>query len=114
MAEQKREHFSDKPTFLPDLHKWVNDPTAEGARAPDPRLMGRADEEFMRLLDQMLGPGGYMKYKSALNAQRGVAAPPAPPAPTMTPTQVPTNNGIDNAGFGFTDKTKSWLDKLLG
>ena len=89
MAEQKREHFSDKPAFLPDLRKWADDPAGAGVRAPDPRMMGRDDEEFMRLLDQMLGPGGYMKYVSALRGQRGSGAPlppQAPPVPSQTPT----------------------------
>ena len=32
MAEQKREHFSDKPAFLPDLRKWADDPATFASR----------------------------------------------------------------------------------
>ena len=85
--------LADNPGFLTGLQDWKKDlkkkPDKRSVLAPDPRALNRQDEELMRLLDAMLGPGGYMKYVSALRGQRGSGAPlppQAPPVPSPTPT----------------------------
>jgi hypothetical protein len=93
-------YFYDNPDFMPNLHAWGKD---RDKRIPDPRQLGRDDSDLMTILDAMLGPGGYMKYLSALNKQRESAQAVTPtPSPTITPTPTPQSD-ID-VGIGAINK----------
>ena len=79
-------YFYDKPEFMPSVHSWGQ---SQSGRVPDPRSLGRDSSDLMKIMDAMLGPGGYMKYLSALKAQREKAGTTPDPTPTMSPTAIP-------------------------
>ena len=85
----------DNPWFMDQVYAYGED---QSNPIPDPSLLERDPSDIMRIMDAMLGPGGYMKFLRDFNNKKkkkgkrpGSAVEPTPTMAQPTPTPKPGN-----------------------
>ena len=57
----------DNPWFMDQVYAYGED---QSNPIPDPSLLERDPSDIMRIMDAMLGPGGYMKFLRDFNNKK--------------------------------------------
>jgi len=57
----------DNPWFIDQVYAYGED---QSKPIPDPSLLERDPSDIMRIMDAMLGPGGYMKFLRDFNNKK--------------------------------------------